>query len=59
MQQPSLPALPALADILQDNPGWLDEAVDSRRIANRGHRSKPCPACNSVRSRQSRVVAIC
>ncbi len=27
MQNSSLPALPSLADILQDNPGWLDEAV--------------------------------
>jgi len=27
MQIPSLPALPAFVDILQDNPGWLDEAV--------------------------------
>ncbi len=27
MQIPSPPALPAFADILQDNPGWLDEAV--------------------------------
>ena len=27
MQIPSLPALPSFADILQDHPGWLDEAV--------------------------------
>ena len=27
MQNSSLPALPAFADILQANPGWLDEAV--------------------------------
>ncbi len=27
MQNPSLPALPAFTDILQANPGWLDEAV--------------------------------
>ncbi len=27
MQVHSLPALPTFADILRDNPGWLDEAV--------------------------------
>ena len=27
MQNSSLPALPAFADILRENPGWLDEAV--------------------------------
>ena len=27
MQNFPLPALPSFADILQDNPGWLDEAV--------------------------------
>ena len=27
MQTPSPPTLPSFADILQDNPGWLDEAV--------------------------------
>ncbi len=27
MQNSSLPALPSFADILQANPGWLDEAV--------------------------------
>ena len=27
MQTPSSPALPSFADILQANPGWLDEAV--------------------------------
>ena len=37
MQNPSLPALPSFADILQDNPGWLDEAVpttEASRIIN-------------------------
>ena len=30
MQTPSLPALPSLTDILQANPGWLDEAVNTK-----------------------------
>ena len=27
MRTPALPVLPSFADILQANPGWLDEAV--------------------------------
>jgi hypothetical protein len=37
MRTPCLPALPAFADILQANPGWLDEAVpteEASRITN-------------------------
>ena len=37
MQNSSLPALPTFADILQANPGWLDEAVpteEASRITN-------------------------
>ena len=37
MQPPFFPALPSFADILRDNPGWLDEAVDTpeaSRISN-------------------------
>ncbi len=37
MQISSLPALPSFANILQDNPGWLDEAVptaEASRITN-------------------------
>ncbi len=37
MQIPFFPALPSFTDILRDNPGWLDEAVDTpeaSRISN-------------------------
>ncbi len=37
MQNSPLPVLPSFADILQANPGWLDEAVDTpeaSRISN-------------------------
>ena len=33
MQTPSLPALPTFADILQANPGWLDEAIDTKEAS--------------------------
>ncbi len=37
MENRSVSTLPSLADILQDNPGWLDEAVgtpEASRITN-------------------------
>ncbi len=33
MQNSSLPALPSFADVLQANPGWLDEAVNTREAS--------------------------
>ncbi len=33
MQNPSLAALPSLTDILQDNPGWLDEAINTKEAS--------------------------
>ncbi len=49
MQTPSLPALPSLADILQANPGWLDEAVptvEASRITG-----EPVPTLETKRVR--------
>ena len=49
MQIPSLPALPSFADILQENPGWLDEAVptaEASRITN-----EPIPTLETKRVR--------
>ena len=33
MQNSPLPALPSFADILQTNPGWLDEAVNTKEAS--------------------------
>ena len=33
MQNPTLLALPSLTDILQDNPGWLDEAINTKEAS--------------------------
>ncbi len=49
MKTPSLPALPAFADILQDNPGYLDEAVstaEASRITD-----EPIPTLETKRVR--------
>ncbi len=49
MQNSSLPALPAFADILQANPGWLDEAVptaEASRITG-----EPIPTLETKRVR--------
>ena len=49
MQTPSLPALPSFADILQDHPGWLDEAVptaEASRITG-----EPVPTLETKRVR--------
>ena len=49
MQTLSLPALPAFADILQANPGWLDEAVptaEASRITG-----EPIPTLETKRVR--------
>ncbi len=49
MQNSPLPALPSLADILQTNPGWLDEAVptaEASRITN-----EPVPTLETKRVR--------
>ena len=49
MQTPSLPALPFLTDILQANPGWLDEAVltaEARQITG-----EPVPTLETKRVR--------
>ncbi len=49
MKTPSLPALPTFADILRDNPGWLDEAVltaEASRITG-----EPVPTLETKRVR--------
>ncbi len=49
MKVHSASALPAFADILRDNPGWLDEAVDTPeagRITN-----TPVPTLETLRVR--------
>ena len=49
MQTPSPPALPSLTDILQANPGWLDEAVltaEASRITG-----EPVPTLETKRVR--------
>ena len=49
MQTPSLPALPSFADILQANPGWLDEAVDTREASQ--ITGEPVPTLETKRVR--------
>ena len=49
MQQPPVPALPSLVDILQDNPGWLDEAVDTREASR--ITGEPVPTLETKRVR--------
>ena len=49
MQQPPLPALPAFADILRENPGWLDEAVDTREASR--ITGEPAPTLETKRVR--------
>ena len=45
----SLPALPSFADILQANPGWLDEAVDTQEASR--ITGKPVPTLETERVR--------
>ncbi len=33
MKNPSPPALPSFTDILRENPGWLDEAIDTKEAS--------------------------
>jgi len=49
MQISSLPALPSFADILQANPGWLDEAVDTREASR--ITGEPAPTLETKRVR--------
>ena len=56
MQNFPLPALPSFADILQDNPGWLDEAVptaEASRITG-----EPVPTLETKRVRGGGPVFI-
>ncbi len=56
MQNFPLPALPSFADILQDNPGWLDEAVptaEASRITG-----EPVPTLETKRVRGGGPVCL-
>ena len=49
MQNTSLPALPSFADILQTNPGWLDEAIPTADAS--GITGEPVPTLETKRVR--------
>lgn len=49
MQRSPLSVLPSLADILKDNPGWLDEAVVTREASR--ITGEPVPTLETKRVR--------
>ena len=49
MQDHAVAVLPALADVLQDNPGWLDEAVDTKEASR--ITGEPAPTLETKRVR--------
>ena len=49
MQHSALAELPPLVDILRDNPGWLDEAVDTQEASR--ITDTPAPTLETLRVR--------
>ncbi len=49
MQHSALAELPPLVDILRDNPGWLDEAVDTQEASR--ITDTPAPSLETMRVR--------
>ncbi len=49
MQHPTVPVLPSFADILQTNPGWLDEAISTAEAS--GITGEPVPTLETKRVR--------